>query len=99
MRLERVTSAAHPMYTQAMALYKKSFPPYEQREAPSQECILGEEDYNFALVYDGKLFVGLVLYWEAAEYLYIEHFTFCRLCETIVMGGGRWICWRNSAKL
>lgn len=74
MRLERVTSAAHPMYTQAMALYKKSFPPYEQREAPSQECILGEEDYNFALVYDGKLFVGLVLYWEAAEYLYIEHF-------------------------
>lgn len=74
MRLERVTSAAHPMYTQAMALYKKSFPPYEQREAPSQECILGEEDYNFALVYDGKLFVGLVLYWKAAEYLYIEHF-------------------------
>ena len=74
MRLERVTSAAHPMYTQAMALYKKSFPPYEQREAPSQECILGEEDFNFALVYDGKLFVGLVLYWEAAEYLYIEHF-------------------------
>lgn len=29
MRLERVTSAAHPMYTQALALYKKSFPPYE----------------------------------------------------------------------
>ena len=25
-------------------------------------------------MYDGKLFVGLVLYWEAAEYLYIEHF-------------------------
>lgn len=48
-------------------IVKKSFPPYEQREAPSQECILGEEDYNFALVYDGKLFVGLVLYWEAAE--------------------------------
>ena len=24
MRLERVTSAAHPMYTQTMALYKKA---------------------------------------------------------------------------
>ena len=74
MRLEHVTSAAHPMYTQAMALYKKSFPPYEQREAPSQACILGEKAYNFTLVYDGKRFVGLVLYWETAEYLYIEHF-------------------------
>ena len=27
MRLERVTSAAHPMYTQTMALYKKSARP------------------------------------------------------------------------
>ena len=27
MRLEHVTSAAHPMYTQAMALYKKSSRP------------------------------------------------------------------------
>lgn len=98
MRLERVTSAAHPMYTQTMALYKSS-PPYEQREAPSQERILGDGDYNFAPVYDGKLFVGLVLYRETAEYLYIEHFTFCRLCETIVMGSGRWICWRNAARL
>lgn len=27
MRLERVTSAAHPMYTQTMALYKKASRP------------------------------------------------------------------------
>ena len=25
-------------------------------------------------MYSGKRFVGLVLYWETAEYLYIEHF-------------------------
>lgn len=74
MRLEHIVSATHLMYPQAMELYKRSFPLHEQREAASQEHILGERDYHFALVYDDELFVGLVLYWETEEYLYIEHF-------------------------
>ena len=29
--------------------------------------------YHFTAVYDGDVFVGLVLYWETEAYLYIEH--------------------------
>ncbi len=74
MYFERITDAQHPMYGTAMKLYQKSFPPHEQREALSQKNILQNPDYHFTLVYDEKEFVGLVLYWETAAFLYVEHF-------------------------
>ena len=74
MKLERMTKKNHPLYEQAMALYRSSFPPHEQRETPSQERILQQEDYHFSLIYDGEIFVGLVLYWEREGDIYIEHF-------------------------
>ena len=73
MRTERITSAQHPLYAQAMEVYRNSFPPHEQREAASQERILHDSAYRFTAVYDGDVFVGLVLYWETEAYLYIEH--------------------------
>lgn len=73
MRLERITDVSHPMFAQAMALYQESFPVHEQREVLSQERILKLPDYHFSLVYDETLWIGLVLYWEQSEYLYIEH--------------------------
>ena len=74
MIFERLTDAQHPMYHTAMALYQKSFPLHEQREAPLQESILHHTDYHFTLAYDRKQFVGLVLYWETPDFLYVEHF-------------------------
>lgn len=74
MRFERITTAEHPMYKKALELYKISFPEHEQREAVSQERILSEDAYHFALIYDEDTFAGLVLYWEEMDYIYIEHF-------------------------
>ena len=74
MYFKRITDAQHPMYDTAIELYQKSFPLHEQRETPSQERILQHPDYHFTLVYDEEVFVGLVLYWETAEFLYVEHF-------------------------
>ena len=73
MRLKQLTDAAHPMYREALELYKMSFPPHEQREKSSQDAILKDEEYHFCLLYDEDVFVGLVLYWEREEFLYIEH--------------------------
>ena len=73
MYFERITDARYPMYRTAIELYQKSFPLHEQREKTSQERILRHPDYHFTLVYDEKVLVGLVLYWEAA-FLYVEHF-------------------------
>ena len=74
MDFERLTDPQHPMYHTAMALYQKSFPPHEQRETPSQGNILHHPEYHFTLAYDGKLFIGLILYWGTPDFLYVEHF-------------------------
>ena len=74
MTLERVTSPDHPCYGAALALYRVSFPLHEQRAAPSQARILREGDYHFTLLRDGDAFVGLLLFWEAGGFRYIEHF-------------------------
>ena len=87
MHLERITDAAHPMYQAALRLYADSFPPHEQREAASQAEILRQNAYHFDLIYDGECFVGMLLYWEIGEWLYIEHF--CTLPELRGHGYGQ----------
>ena len=74
LRFERVTDPAHGMYEQALRLYQISFPGHEQREAASQAEILRDHEYHFELIYDGNVFVGLMLYWAAGDFIYVEHF-------------------------
>ena len=74
MRLERLTAAEHEMYARAMELYCQSFPFHEQREGDSQARIMGHEEYQFNLIYDGDEFAGLMLCWETARFIYVEHF-------------------------
>ncbi len=74
MRLERMANTDHERYADAWKLYKASFPYHEQRETASQEKILRDKGYFFDLIYDGELFVGLLLYWETDLFLYVEHF-------------------------
>lgn len=74
MRLERLTAAEHEMYARAMELYCQSFPFHEQREGASQARIMGHEEYQFNLIYDGDEFAGLMLCWETARFIYVEHF-------------------------
>lgn len=74
MNFERITSPSHPLYPQAMDVYQISFPLHEQRESLSQEAILRNPDYHFMAICDDGVFIGVVLYWEKADYIYIEHF-------------------------
>jgi len=74
MKFERLTTIEHPMFQKAMELYCTSFPFHEQREATSQQQIMGCREYQFNLIYDENIFIGLVLCWETTEFIYIEHF-------------------------
>lgn len=56
MRFERITDASHAMYSEAMTLYRESFPAHELRESAPQERTLHDMAYHFNLAYDG--FVG-----------------------------------------
>lgn len=74
MEFERITDTGHPLYAEAMALYKISFPPHEQREPKSQAEILGHSAYHFDAVCDEGRFIGEILYWDLGAFYYIEHF-------------------------
>lgn len=74
LEISRIIENAHPLYQKAMDLYKISFPAHEQREAASQQEILSNAAYHFDVVTDESAFIGEVLYWEIAGFLYIEHF-------------------------
>ena len=74
MVLKRITNISHPMYCEALRLYQISFPCHEQREKRSQDEIIKADDYCFSLIYDEDVFVGLILYWEQEQFIYIEHF-------------------------
>lgn len=74
LRFERVTDITHGMYEKALQLYQLSFPSHEQRESASQAEILRDNEYHFDLIYDGNVFVGLMLYWAARDFIYVEHF-------------------------
>ena len=74
MQLIRISSATAPIYQEAMALYNISFPRYEQRRATEQEQVMSVPEYNFTTLYEADNFIGLLLYWEHQEFIYIEHF-------------------------
>lgn len=73
MHFIRITSSNDPMYHSAIELYSQSFPPHEQRREKSQQEIMSHDDYHFNLIYDDTLFVGCILCWETAEFIYVEH--------------------------
>lgn len=74
LHFERLTDTMHPLYEKAIELYRISFPYHEQRETPSRKRILNDEAYHFNMIFDEKTFVGMILYWETEDFLYVEHF-------------------------
>lgn len=74
MEFHRLTSPNDEKLDMATALYRGSFPPHEQRTASAQKAAINHGDYHFDLIYEGTLFIGLLLYWQTSAFIYVEHF-------------------------
>ena len=74
MELKRLTSKDHPLYRRCMEGYAVSFPPHEQRETASQCAILSHPAYHFDCILEDEALCGCLLYWETADFIYVEHF-------------------------
>ena len=74
MEFKRLTDGHHELFPKAMDLYKESFPLHEQRLPQSQQAIMSHPQYHFNLIYEGDIWIGLMLNWETDEYIYVEHF-------------------------
>lgn len=74
MRLERLSDGNAHLYERAMELYRSSFPHEERRDRAEQERILCKSDYHFDLIMADDSFIGIMLYWETDEWIFLEHF-------------------------
>lgn len=70
----RLTSADNAKFADAIGLYGSSFPAHELRESASQRHIMAHPEYHFDLIYDAEQWCGDILYWETADFIYVEHF-------------------------
>lgn len=62
------------LFVKAFALYKSSFPIYEQRLIEKQTALMTNPLYHFNIIMKGDTLIGILLYWEISFYTYIEHF-------------------------
>ena len=75
MHLQRLNDETHPLFDGAMELYTMAFPSEERRE-PAEHCrVLKKADYHMDLLVEGADFLGIVLYWETADFVHLEHFS------------------------
>lgn len=73
----RLTDPADPRFGEAFALYEISFPVYERRTRASQAARLSHPEYHFDLLMERERFLGILLFWEADGFRYVEHFATC----------------------
>lgn len=57
-----------------MDLLEQSFPSTERRDDAEQLKTMSHPDYRLCVILDGVTPVGVVGYWDAAEFLYFENF-------------------------
>ena len=77
MRLERLSSNNSHFFNRAFALYQSAFPIEERRDDLEQQRVLKKYAYHFDLILNDSVFIGIMLYWETDDFVYLEHFATC----------------------
>lgn len=77
MHLQRLTDREHPLFDRAFRLYQSAFPLEERRDDDEHLRVLEKPDYHMDMIMDGENFLGVMLYWETENLVYLEHFTTC----------------------
>ena len=75
MHLERLCDNNQHLYDRAFALYQSAFPLAERRPEKEQERVMHKQAYHFDLIMHEGEFIGVMLYWETDDFIFLEHFT------------------------
>ena len=73
MHFIEIKEKGDPRLDAALALLEEAFPPQERRDRDEQLRILSKKDYRFTVAVKNGTLVGLLLYWEVGELLFLEH--------------------------
>ncbi len=74
MKLERLNENNVVFYNDALNLYINSFPLCERRDMSNHEIALTYLDYHFDFIIKDNNLVGIMLYWESENFIFLEHF-------------------------
>lgn len=75
MNLERINKNNQHLFSDAFSLYESAFPKEERRDPDEQKRVMTKDAYHFDLIMNGSEFIGVMLYWETDEFIFLEHFT------------------------
>lgn len=73
MYIERLSEKNQHIYKKAIELYENEFSVEERRDYNEQNRVLENEEYHFDFVMDNDIFLGIMLYWETSNFIYLEH--------------------------
>ncbi|WP_262326973.1 GNAT family N-acetyltransferase [Carboxylicivirga litoralis] len=79
-----ITTINDPVFMELWELYEKAFPLLERRTLTLQKLILNHRSYYCNAIFIDNQFVGLILWWQLGDVIYIEHFAI----EEEVRGNG-----------
>ncbi len=74
MILQRVTSKNDENFNQSFSLYLSAFPADERREETEHLNVLKKSDFHSDAIIDEGKFIGILMYWEAPDFIFLEHF-------------------------
>ena len=61
-------------YKPAYELYQNSFPYLERRDENGHNWVMKKCDYNFTIIEENGEFLGIMLYFESDDFIFLEHF-------------------------
>lgn len=74
MILQRVQNRGSKNFEQSFSLYLTAFPADERREEAEHLKILDNPDFHSDAILDGDKFIGILMYWETPDFIFLEHF-------------------------
>lgn len=74
MKLERLNDNNKHLYKDAFSLYVNAFPLIERRDEFNHNIALTFKDYHFDFIIKDNNLIGIMLYWEDNDFIFLEHF-------------------------
>ena len=74
MKLERYFKGNEKHYKSAFELYQRSFPKAERRDVDEHRRVMQKSDYHFEVILEGDELLGIMLFWETEDFVFLEHF-------------------------
>ena len=74
MKTDRILSPAHPLFEASLSLLEAAFPPEERRFRADHIRFLQKPDFHCCALTEDGSFCGILFYWEAEAFLFLEHF-------------------------